>query len=46
MGKRAVELAVNTTNTKLESHVEYIATPVLTKSVLESNADPELKYLR
>lgn len=46
MGKRAVELAVNTTNTKLESHVEYIATPVLTKSVLEANAEPELKYLR
>jgi ABC-type sugar transport system substrate-binding protein len=46
MGKRAVELAIDSVANKMLGQIEYVPTPVLTKESLLANQSPYFKYLR
>jgi ABC-type sugar transport system substrate-binding protein len=46
MGKRAVELAIDSAANKMLGQIEYVPTPVLTKESLLANQSPYFKYLR
>lgn len=46
MGKRAVELAIAAGKKEKINPTEYTPTPVLTKTSLERNEDPNLQYMR
>lgn len=45
MGKRAVELAVEAEKTGAAGVIEVIPTPVLTKTVIQKNKNPLLRYV-
>ncbi|MGE4351672.1 MAG: substrate-binding domain-containing protein [Bdellovibrionales bacterium] len=46
MGKRAVELALESAQGDVTEKMEIMQTPILTKEMLVSNKDPMLKYVR
>ena len=46
MGKRAVELAIDSAQKHISGLTEFTPTPLLTKDILEKNEDPNLQYLR
>lgn len=46
MGKRSVELAIESAQGKAPHKMEVTASPVLTKDMLDANQDPLLKYVR
>lgn len=46
MGKRAVEMSIDTAAGKTVPAAEYTGTPVLTREVLAQKADPSLEYVR
>ena len=46
MGRRALDLAIETSTGKLQHYSEFIPTPLLTKEVLEKRNDPSLQYIR
>jgi D-allose transport system substrate-binding protein len=46
MGRRAVELALQSTHSGLKDFTEFTSTPTLTKEVLDRNEDLNLQYLR
>ena len=46
IGKQAVELAIDHLNGKRFEKTQITPTPIVTKSVIETNSDPNLQYLR